>query len=1444
MQNPELPSNENQRLQELLTYQVLDTDDEVEFNFLVELASQICGTKIALISLIDSHRQWFKAKIGLEQNSTPRQLAFCAHAILNPNEPLIIQDAREDDRFKENPLVHGEPHVVFYAGIPLVTPSGHALGTLCAIDDKPRELSAQQLHGLRQLSRQVMHLLELRRLKIELEHKLAIEKKFKVLVEQGSDGVLIVSRSGLITYCSAGMTKITGLENQLLVKKHIHNFIHPLDERLRLVLNPAIRSNSKLNKGTFSVRFKTKTNDWLWTEATLTNMLEDVHVNGWLIVFRDISERVKSEQLIRSSEKRFKALVEEGSDLTAVINQDFYLTYISANYPEALQYKSHEIIGNKLNEYIHPDDEPKFSSELKNCLSKRRVLFTPFRIQRKSGNWIWLKAIGTNLLNDPDVNGVVINSSDITQLKTAEQQLLFSNERYKIINSITEDVIYEHHTATDLVQFSARIEQFGIRLPSPCTFEDYVHYIHPEDRPGLLDNYNKFVESSGNVCTSSEYRIVNDAGNTYYIYEAARMLMNPDGTPVKIIGLIRDVTKSKIEFLKNEISKEIVQFFAKHQQLDDAILNTLQHLGTKGNYDITELWMVSPDKSKIYFSQSIAHTKAGEQFYAASQQYKVMGKGEGLPGTIWQNSKIALWDGLGNNTSCLRREAAEKSRIDKSVGLPLIVANEVIGVIILGRQKSSSIQIEHYEILQEIQKVLGAEISRKKQTELMDLLFQFSPDFMAIAANNGKFWKVNPAMVNTLGYTEEELTTLPFEHFIHKEDLTTTINEFDENINNVRQANNFINRYITKTGELRWISWNSSPVFGQDGMMFAYGRDITELYRKEELLQHAGAMARIGSWEINYMNQEIYWSIVTNQLHHRSDLYKPLWNDVLVEYGNQTFYQFIESCLTNSETGNQAFDVEVPLKLENNNLFWVRILGRVHYGEGNNKIIQGSIQDIHIRKTAELNLLKVINEKNILLESIGDGFISVNKNWQIKYCNRHAELLTGIQRDRTLNKNLWLFIPEAVREIWQQKCSEAILNNIFTSFEYHLSENNQWLEVSVHPQENNLSIFIKDITERKHDLEQLRVSNELFNQVTRATNDIIWDCDFIENKISWSGNINNLHLNPIDQNSDAINSWFNIIHHDDQPEIRRNFNDILEQSDIDKWTADYRIVTDGNITAYVFMRSLIIRNTLGKVVRVVSNLTDITYRKEYEYSLRELNQQLQDYTRALELSNEELEQFAFIASHDLQEPLRMISSFMSLLELKYKNTLDEQALSYIRYATDGAHRMKKIILDLLEYSRAGKVNGERKLINLQDVIDNFCTLRRQLIQEKQATITVDCSTTIMSYDVPIVQIISNLLDNALKYAQPGRPLQVLVSCSITEDNFWKVSITDNGIGIDKQYFDKIFVIFQRLHNRKEISGTGLGLAIVKKTVESLGGTISVSSQPGIGSTFEFAIPIN
>jgi PAS domain S-box-containing protein len=248
----------------------------------------------------------------------------------------------------------------------------------------------------------------------------------------------------------------------------------------------------------------------------------------------------------------------------------------------------------------------------------------------------------------------------------------------------------------------------------------------------------------------------------------------------------------------------------------------------------------------------------------------------------------------------------------------------------------------------------------------------------------------------------------------------------------------------------------------------------------------------------------------------------------------------------------------------------------------------------------------------------------------------------------------------------------------------------------------------------------------------------------------------------------------------------------------------------------------------GKITR------DITERKKSEEHLAKT-------LRDLERSNVQLQQFANFASHDLQEPLRMVTGYTKLLSERYTGRLDSDADEFIAYAVDGCTRMKVLIEDLLVYARSGTDGRALREICSEDALEGALNNLRAAIEESGAIVTHDRLPAITTDHALLTQVFQNLVGNAIKYRSTAVP-HIHISAMKSDRNEWIFSVQDNGLGIAAHDFERIFIIFQRLHRRQELSGSGIGLAICKKIVEDLGGRIWVESQPEKGSTFYFAVP--
>ena len=286
---------------------------------------------------------------------------------------------------------------------------------------------------------------------------------------------------------------------------------------------------------------------------------------------------------------------------------------------------------------------------------------------------------------------------------------------------------------------------------------------------------------------------------------------------------------------------------------------------------------------------------------------------------------------------------------------------------------------------------------------------------------------------------------------------------------------------------------------------------------------------------------------------------------------------------------------------------------------------------------------------------------------------------------------------------------------------------------------------------------------------------------------------------------------------------------------------EYRIIRPDGQMRTIYRETVVNRDESGKPVSYTGTLRDVTELRAAEESIRQKTREIEAHAAELQRSNAELEQFAYVASHDLQEPLRMVASYCQLLQRRYKDKLDADANEFIGFAVEGANRMQRLINDLLGYSRTGRGGGNPENFRSTDALKGAIANLQGAISESGAKIEFGELPMVRADRTQITQLFQNLIGNAIKFRRDGVSPLIRVAAA-AEGKFWHFTVEDNGIGIEKDYLDRVFLIFQRLHERNKYPGTGIGLAIAKKVIEHHGGRIWIESTPGQGSKFNFTLP--
>lgn len=521
-----------------------------------------------------------------------------------------------------------------------------------------------------------------------------------------------------------------------------------------------------------------------------------------------------------------------------------------------------------------------------------------------------------------------------------------------------------------------------------------------------------------------------------------------------------------------------------------------------------------------------------------------------------------------------------------------------------------------------------------------------------------------------------------------------------------------------------------------------------------------------------------------------------------------------------------------------------------------------------------------------LVETMTDLIWEVDEDARYTYVSPRAADLLGYGPEEVLGKRPWDFMPSGEAEKFKKEFGAAAGArepfSLFENVNIRKDGTPVVLETSAAPVFDKGGSFAgyrgvhRNVTPRKEAEDALKRSNERLANAQRIARLGGWEWDIEKDDLHWSDEIYRIFGVEPKEFGATYEAFLGFVHPEDRMAVHRNVTEALTLRK--PYSIEHRIVLADGTQKVVHEHGEVRFNQAGSPVSMSGTVQDITERKQIDEQLRlyrdhlrelveertadlhELNERLKFEVeirkkaeeavismneaiekRAMELEavNKELEAFTYSASHDLQEPLRVISGYVQLLGRRYKGRLDKDADEFISYAVDGVARMQRLISDFLSYSRVGKLSALSP-VDFEAVLARTKANLKIAIEESGAVVRHGALPTVLADESQVDQLLMNLLNNAVKYRGKATPL-VTVNAS-KKDGEWLFSVSDNGIGIDPKYSGKIFDLFQRLHGSGEYPGTGIGLSICKKVVENHGGRIWVESLPGAGSTFYFTIP--
>lgn len=552
MIKPAIPKNEKQRVKALVEYEVLDTVPEQNFDDLTKIAAQICGVPISLISLVDSSRQWFKSHHGIDATETPRDLAFCAHAINKPDEVLIVNDASKDERFFDNPLAMNEPNVVFYAGAPLVNSKGYALGTLCVIDHEPRTLSDGQKEALQALARQVMSQMEYRK---EI-HKRKRENQFiaktsdlmELMIESAPTGMLMADEHGSIVLANSLIDELFGYSREELIGSRIETLIPSRfkndHENYRTGF---FHSPEKRSMGSGRELFGLKKDG---TEIPIEIGLNPINTPQGSFVLSsviDITERMLAEREIKQFAKFFTMSL----NLVCVAGTDGYFKKLNPAFSDVLGWSEEELYSKPFISFVHPDDISSTKKEIEKLGKGMLTIGFQNRWLCKDGSIRFLDWTATP---DPETGELFAVAYDLTELNSTQEKL----------NRLTLN--YQGQLeAIDRSAAKVELDMNGTIIDTNKNFRNLLEYteeeLHQQHHSILLDadyaesnRYKTFwKELREGKYIAGEFKRTSKSGETVWINGSYNPVIDASGKPYKVIKIAYNISdKKKTEALLAE----------------------------------------------------------------------------------------------------------------------------------------------------------------------------------------------------------------------------------------------------------------------------------------------------------------------------------------------------------------------------------------------------------------------------------------------------------------------------------------------------------------------------------------------------------------------------------------------------------------------------------------------------------------------------------------------------------------------------------------------------------------------------------------------------------------------------------------------------------------------------------------------------------------------------
>jgi len=753
-------------------------------------------------------------------------------------------------------------------------------------------------------------------------------------------------------------------------------------------------------------------------------------------VARDGKEKFEQEEKLLKSEQRFKALVTGAFDLVAVLDTEGHYLFMSPSITAIAGIPPEEFIGKNAFDFVHPNDIKQTEADLEKATKEDRVIMKPYRAKNHKNEWRWVESILKNMLDNPAINGIVVNSRDITDKVEQEKQIVQAKKRFETLIENSTDCITILSPEGETIFISKAIENILGYTPSEAMELDIWEQIHPKDLDESKVVLSQVLENPGISIKGHISRMKHKNGSWRWVRPIVTNLIH-DPSIGGIVDVISDVTKQKTEEHEKNLIKKINNIF--NQRADNEITQLLSEVSEQvvsfDDFSFAEIWLPTFDNKKINRTASYTKSKSGKTFFKDSKKLNALDVEEGLVNQVLKNRETVIWESVDDEWNLFKRKAAaEKAGIKSLIAIPLIHNDKLLGGLLIGTEKAKSALSVNLALFKKLELTLGSELNRKKTEVELSQIFNFTPDMICVAGFDGYMKRINPSGLDLLGYSLEEIRSRPIKSFVHEEDQSLT----EENQNKLytgKNIANFENRYITKEGKVIWLSWTATSL-PEQGIIYAVAKHVTEDKNLRELNRQVGLLVKVGSWEVDLVKQIVFWSDEVHEIHETNPKTFVPNLETSINFFKSDFREMVRSTIEHTIVTGESWDFEALLVTAKENELWIRSIGNAEFKNGKCIRLYGGFQDINERKQAENRL-----------QSLADNIPGIIYNYAIYPDGTDALLHVAGDVEK-----IWGFTADQVIEnsdlIWEQIKLGGDFEEVQASIQKSIQTKSKWINRS------------------------------------------------------------------------------------------------------------------------------------------------------------------------------------------------------------------------------------------------------------------------------------------------------------------------------------------------------------------------------------------------------------